>query len=160
MQDKLTGQTDLTEQTNRLAQAVSDKKAAQAALSAEKDGALRSVEDLKGLQADMVSDRAERDELAQRYRQANEKAAAEMAQHQASLTEHNRRTDTLRQKLEQLAQAKRLVAAKAGPDAATAASATTRCSTPCKPMPSSSRSWTAAAWRRARYWKSSGSATS
>ena len=106
MQDKLTGQTDLTEQTNRLAQAVSDKKAAQAALSAEKDGALRSVEDLKGLQADMVSDRAERDELAQRYRQANEKAAAEMAQHQASLTEHNRRTDTLRQKLEQLAQAK------------------------------------------------------
>ena len=106
MQDKLTGQTDLTEQTNRLAQAVSDKKAAQAALSAEKDGALRSVEDLKGLQADMVSDRAERDELAQRYRQANEKAAAEMAQHQANLTEHNRRTDTLRQKLEQLAQAK------------------------------------------------------
>ena len=106
MQDKLTGQTDLTEQTNRLAQAVSDKKAAQAALSAEKDGALRSVEDLKGLQADMVSDRAERDELVQRYRQANEKAAAEMAQHQASLTEHNRRTDTLRQKLEQLAQAK------------------------------------------------------
>ena len=106
MQDKLTGQTDLTEQTNRLAQAVSDKKAAQAALSAEKDGALRSVEDLKGLQADMVSDRAERDELAQRYRQANEKAAAEMAQHQTSLTEHNRRTDTLRQKLEQLAQAK------------------------------------------------------
>ena len=106
MQDKLTGQTDLTERTNRLAQAVSDKKAAQAALSAEKDGALRSVEDLKGLQADMVSDRAERDELAQRYRQANEKAAAEMAQHQASLTEHNRRTDTLRQELEQLAQAK------------------------------------------------------
>ena len=101
MQDKLTGQTDLTEQTNQLAQAVSDKKAAQAALSAEKDGALRSVEDLKGLQADMVSDRAERDELAQRYRQANEKAAAEMAQHQAKLAEHNRRTDTLRQKLEQ-----------------------------------------------------------
>ena len=106
MQDKLTGQTDLTEQTNRLAQAVSDKKAAQAALSAEKDGALRSVEDLKGLQADMVSDRAERDELAQRYRQANEKAAAEMAQHQAKLAEHSRRADALRQKLEQLAQAK------------------------------------------------------
>ena len=106
MQDKLTGQTDLTEQTNRLAQAVSDKKAAQAALSAEKDGALRSVEDLKSLQADMVSDRAERDELAQRYRQANEKAAAEMAQHQAKLAEHSRRADGLRQKLEQLAQAK------------------------------------------------------
>ena len=106
MQDKLTGQTDLTEQTNRLAQAVSDKKAAQAALSAEKDGALRSVEDLKSLQADMVSDRAERDELAQRYRQANEKAAAEMAQHQAKLAEHSRRADALRQKLEQLAQAK------------------------------------------------------
>ena len=65
-----------------------------------------SVEDLKSLQADMVSDRAERDELVQRYRQANEKAAADMAQHQASLAEHNRRTGTLRQKLEQLAQAK------------------------------------------------------
>ena len=106
MQDKLTGQTDLTEQTNRLAQAVSDKKAAQAALSAEKDGALRSVEDLKSLQADMVSDRAERDELVQRYRQANEKAAADMAQHQAKLAEHSRRADGLRQKLEQLAQGK------------------------------------------------------
>ena len=106
MQDKLTGQTDLTEQTNQLAQAVSDKKAEQAALAAEKDGALRSVEDLKGLQADMVSDRAERDELVQRYRQANEKAAADMAQHQAKLAEHSRRADDLRAKLEQLAQAK------------------------------------------------------
>ena len=106
MQDKLTGQTDLTEQTNQLAQAVSDKKAEQAALAAEKDGALRSVEDLKGLQADMVSDRAERDELVQRYRQANEKAAADMAQHQAKLAEHSRRADALRAKLEQLAQAK------------------------------------------------------
>ena len=53
-----------------------------------------------------MSDRAERDELAQRYRQANEKAAADMAQHQASLTEHSRRADALRAKLEQLAQAK------------------------------------------------------
>ena len=106
MRDKLAGQTDLTEQTNRLAQAVSDKKADQAALSAEKDSVLRSVEDLRGLQADMVSDRAERDRRVQEYRQANEKALADMAGHQAALEEKNARVIQLRQRLEDLAQAK------------------------------------------------------
>ena len=106
MRDKLAGQTDLTEQTNQLAQAVSDKKADQAALSAEKDSVLRSVEDLRGLQADMVSDRAERDRRVQEYRQANEKALADMAGHQAALEEKNARVIQLRQRLEDLAQAK------------------------------------------------------
>ena len=106
MRDKLAGQTDLTEQTNQLAQAVSDKKADQAALSAEKDSVLRSVEDLRGLQADMVSDRAERDRRVQEYRQANEKALADMAGHQAALAEKNDRAAQLRQRLEDLAQAK------------------------------------------------------
>ena len=106
MRDKLAGQTDLTEQTNQLAQAVSDKKADQAALSAEKDSVLRSVEDLRGLQADMVSDRAERDRRVQEYRQANEKALADMAGHQAALAEKNDRAAQLRQRLEDLGQAK------------------------------------------------------
>ena len=106
MRDKLAGQTDLTEQTNQLAQAVSDRKADQAALSAEKDSVLRSVEDLRGLQADMVSDRAERDRRVQEYRQANEKALADMAGHQAALEEKNARVIQLRQRLEDLAQAK------------------------------------------------------
>ena len=106
MRDKLAGQTDLTEQTNQLAQAVSDKKADQAALSAEKDSVLRSVEDLRGLQADMVSDRAERDRRVQEYRQDNEKALADMAGHQAALEEKNACVTQLRQRLEDLAQAK------------------------------------------------------
>ena len=96
MRDKLAGQTDLTEQTKHLAQPVSDKKADQAALSAEKDSVLRSVEDLRGLQADMVSDRAERDRRVQAYRQANEKALADMAGHQAALAEKNDRAAQLR----------------------------------------------------------------
>ena len=106
MKDKLAGQTDLSQQTDRLAQAVSDRKADQAALSAEKSGALHNVEDLQRLQADMVSDHAERDRRAQEYRQAIESADADMAAHQAALDEKNAQTAALRQRLEGLSQAK------------------------------------------------------
>ncbi len=48
----------------------------------------------------MVSDRAERDRRVQEYRQANEKALADMAGHQAALEEKNARVIQLRQRLE------------------------------------------------------------
>ena len=94
MQSKLAGQSDLTEQTNRLA------------LHAERDGAQRSVADLRALQADMVSDRTERDALTRQYRASNEQAQADIAAHQTALDERNARTAALRQRLEALAQAK------------------------------------------------------
>ena len=105
-QEKLSGQTDLNDATDRLAETISKKRADQAALSAEKDGALRSAEELRRVQADMVSDREQRDQLAQQYRQTRQQAERDMAGHQEKLDGFNGQAASLRQKLEELAQAK------------------------------------------------------
>ena len=105
-QEKLSGQTDLNDATDRLAETISKKRADQAALSAEKDGALRSAEELRRVQADMVSDREQRDRLAQQYRQTRQQAERDMAGHQEKLDGFNGQAASLRQKLEELAQAK------------------------------------------------------
>ena len=68
-----------------MAETVSEKKAAQAALLAEKETALRGAEELRRVQEDMAADRAGRDQLAERFRADNEKAAAEIAQRQTRL---------------------------------------------------------------------------
>ena len=105
-QEKLAGQTDLNDATNRLAETVSRKKAEQAALLAEKDAALRGAEDLRRVQADMAADRAGRDQLAARFRADNERASADIAAHQTRIDELTQQAETLREKLEKLAQEK------------------------------------------------------
>ena len=105
-QEKLAGQTDLNDATNRLAETVSRKKAEQAALLAEKDAALRGAEDLRRVQADMAADRAGRDQLAARFRADNEQAASDIAAHQTRIDELTQQAETLREKLEKLAQEK------------------------------------------------------
>ena len=104
--EKLAGQTDLNDAGDRLAETVSEKKAAQAALLAEKETALRGAEELRRVQEDMAADRAGRDQLAERFRADNEKAAAEIAQRQTRLDELQQQMSALRQQLEQLAQDK------------------------------------------------------
>ena len=105
-QEKLAGQTDLNDATDRLAETVSRKKAEQAALLAEKDAALRGAEDLRRVQADMAADRAGRDQLAARFRADNERAASDIAAHQTRIDELTQQAETLRVKLEKLAQEK------------------------------------------------------
>ena len=105
-QEKLAGQTDLNDAGDRLAETVSEKKAAQAALLAEKETALRGAEELRRVQEDMAADRAGRDQLAERFRADNEKAAAEIAQRQTRLDELQQQMSALRQQLEQLARDK------------------------------------------------------
>ena len=105
-QEKLAGQTDLNDATDRLAETVSRKKAEQAALLAEKDAALRGAEDLRRVQADMAADRAGRDQLAARFRADNERASADIAAHQTRIDELTQQAETLREKLEKLAQEK------------------------------------------------------
>ena len=105
-QEKLAGQTDLNDATNRLAETVSRKKAEQAALLAEKDAALRGAEDLRRVQADMAADRAGRDQLAARFRADNQQAAADIAAHQTRIDQLTQQAETLRERLEKLAQEK------------------------------------------------------
>ena len=112
IREKMAGQTDLNDATDRLAETVSQKKAGQAALLAEREAGLRSAEDLRRVQADMTADRADRDQLAARFRADNEKAAADIAGRQAHIDELKRQAESLRQQLEQLAQDKLALEAK------------------------------------------------
>ncbi len=105
-QEKLSGQTDLNDASDTLSQSISEKRAEQAALSAERDGALRSAEELRRVQSDIVSDREQRDRLAQQHRQARQQAETDMAAHQEALNGLNDRAAALRQRLEALSQAK------------------------------------------------------
>ena len=73
---------------------------------AEKDAALRGAEDLRRVQADMAADRAGRDQLAARFRADNQQAASDIAAHQTRIDELTQQAETLREKLEKLAQEK------------------------------------------------------
>ena len=105
-QEKLAGQTDLNDATDRLAQTVSEKKASQAALLAEREAGLRGAEDLRRVQADMAADRADRDQLAERFRADNKRAQEEIAVHQTRVNELTCQAESLRRQLEELAQTK------------------------------------------------------
>ena len=105
-QEKLAGQTDLNDATDRLAQTVSEKKASQAALLAEREAGLRGAEDLRRVQADMAADRADRDQLAERFRADNARAQEEIAAHQTRVNELTGQAERLRRQLEELAQTK------------------------------------------------------
>ena len=105
-QEKLAGQTDLNDATDRLAQTVSEKKASQAALLAEREAGLRGAEDLRRVQADMAADRADRDQLAERFRADNARAQEEIAAHQTRVNELTCQAERLRRQLEELAQTK------------------------------------------------------
>ena len=105
-QAKLAGQTDLNDATDRLAQTVSEKKASQAALLAEREAGLRGAEDLRRVQADMAADRADRDQLAERFRADNARAQEEIAAHQTRVNELTGQAERLRRQLEELAQTK------------------------------------------------------
>lgn len=94
-EESQSGQSDLLEKTNALSQQVSEKKAAQAALAAERDAGERSIADLKRLRLDMVTDRDQRQALMEQFSAANRQAESDIAAHQAQL-------DSLRQQGTQL----------------------------------------------------------
>ena len=106
IQEKLEGQSDLNEATDRLAETISEKRAKQAALAAERDGVLSSADELRRVQAYMGSDREQRDRLIAQCRQARQQAETEAAAHQEKLDGYNQRAAALRQQLETLAQEK------------------------------------------------------
>ena len=105
-EESQSGQSDLLEKTNALSVQVSEKKAAQAALSAERDAGMRSIEDLKRLRLDMVTDRDQRQALIGQFAAANQQAENDIAVHQTQLDELHRQGDQLRTQLNRLSEAK------------------------------------------------------
>ena len=105
-EESQSGQSDLLEKTNALSAQVSEKKAAQAALSAERDAGMRSIEELKRLRLDMVTDRDQRQALIGQFAAANQQAENDIAVHQAQLDELHRQGDQLRAQLNRLSETK------------------------------------------------------
>ena len=101
-EESQSGQSDLLEKTNALSQQVSEKKAAQAALAAERDAGERSIADLKRLRLDMVTDRDQRQALMEQFSAANRQAESDIAAHQAQLDNLRQQGTQLREKLSEL----------------------------------------------------------
>ena len=105
-EENVADQSDLQAQNDRLGDAIGQKKEAKAALLAEREASVRSCEDLRALQEDLLCDRSGREELAQQFRRDNDHAAAEMAQHQSVLEQLRRAADAVRAELARLAEEK------------------------------------------------------
>ena len=105
-EESQTGQSDLMEKTNALSDQIAEKKAAQAALAAERGAGERSIVDLKRLRLDMVTDREQRQALMDQFAAANEKAQGDIAAHQSQLDELHARGDALRTQLTALSEQK------------------------------------------------------
>lgn len=100
------GQSEALEKTNAIAEQLSERKSRQAALQTEREEKLRSIEDLKRLQSDMVTDREGREALITDYQAKNDAAQQELVAHQTQADALRTESEDLRQKLNDLAQAK------------------------------------------------------
>ena len=105
-EENVADQSDLQAQNDRLGDAIGQKKEAKAALLAEREASVRSCEDLRALQEDLLCDRGSREELAGQFRRDNERAAAEMAGHRAVLEKLRADADGIRATLGRLAEEK------------------------------------------------------
>ena len=102
----MTDQSEALEKSNTLSQQVTDVKAQQAALAAERDSTMRTVENLTALQADIAGDKNDKETLIARFEQANVEAQTQINAHQASLDALRSQTEGYRQKLAELSTAK------------------------------------------------------
>ncbi len=100
------GRTGLMEQNNELSGRLSEKRARQAALAAEREISLRSVEDLRQLQRDLLTDRTGRESLRDQFRSAIESAQREMETHKAKADQLRTRAAECRERLASMTQEK------------------------------------------------------
>ena len=100
------GQSEALEKTNAIAEQLSERKSCQAALQTEREEKLRSIEDLKRLQSEMVTDREGREALIADYQAKNDAAQQELAAHQTQADALRTESGDLRQKLNELSSAK------------------------------------------------------
>ncbi len=105
-EESQTGQSDLLEKSGALSAQISEKKAAQAALAAEREAGVQSMENFKRLRLDMVTDREQRQALIDRFAAANEQARREIEAHQEQLDGLRRQSDALRDTLTRLSEDK------------------------------------------------------
>ena len=98
-EEKLSGQTELLRQSGELAEQISEKKSALAALRAEKEATDRSLADLRQLCAELTGDRSEKERTAEFYRQKITAAEEEIASRQKTAEALKAEEQTLRDRL-------------------------------------------------------------
>ena len=106
------GRGDLMERNGALADEMSEKRARQAALAAERESSLRSMEDLRRLRSDLLTDLSGREGLRDQFRSANETALAQIASHRSAAEGHRAKAEKCREELSALSREKLELEAK------------------------------------------------
>ena len=86
-EEALSGQTELLAQSGALTEEITGRKAELAALTAEREAALRRAADLRQLAADLTGDRTQKEETVRSYQQNIDSAEAEIAQRKETLAD-------------------------------------------------------------------------
>jgi len=102
----LSGQTELLERSNALAEAITEKKTDLASLTAEREGTLSRAADLRKLAEELVGDRSQKEAVLQSYEENIEAARADIAKRQETLAALNEQGSAFRERLEALNQEK------------------------------------------------------
>ena len=101
-EEALSGQTELLERSNALAEAITEKKTDLASLTAEREGTLSRAADLRKLAEELVGDRSQKEAVLQTYQENIDSARADIARRQETLTQLNEQGSAFRERLEAL----------------------------------------------------------
>ena len=86
-EEALSGQSELLAQSGALTEEITGRKAELAALTAEREAALRRTADLRQLAADLTGDRTQKEETVRSYQKNIDDAEAEIAQRKENLAD-------------------------------------------------------------------------
>ncbi|MCF2664108.1 chromosome segregation protein SMC [Oscillibacter valericigenes] len=86
-EEALSGQSELLAQSGALTEEITGRKAELAALTAEREAALRRAADLRQLAADLTGDRTQKEETVRSYQQNIDDAEAEIARRKETLAD-------------------------------------------------------------------------
>ena len=86
-EEALSGQSELLAQSGALTEEITGRKAELAALTAEREAALRRAADLRQLAADLTGDRTQKEETVRSYQKNIDDAEAEIAQRNETLAD-------------------------------------------------------------------------
>ncbi len=105
-EEKQAGQSDLQAETTQLSEQISRKRAAQAALAAERDSSAASRENYLALRQDLVTESRDRAALGDQFRREIETAQHKMTRHTAQADALRSQSRQLQEQLQMLAQEK------------------------------------------------------
>lgn len=105
-EEKQAGQSDLQAETTQLSERISEKRAAQAALAAERESSAQSRENYLALQKDLMTESRDREALGNQFRREIETARHEMEGHETQANQLRCQSQKLQEKLQVLAQEK------------------------------------------------------